>query len=195
MRKSRSHQRSFPLNGENIWRLPSPGSQDAAAGRWKIGWNSDAAKSREIRLEHMRDAASTKDFPSERRACAAPFSKHDAFPNGRKHPWNEFYFRACWPFCVPAKSKGNLYLFRSFGGEQCACEIWIKNRYWMNRRSERRWTDPFKDSDEKFLRKIKIPSHETLKTLVAFSPLQHFPPCMEKALLAEFPIEFRKNSS
>lgn len=142
----------------------------------KIRMKLRCCKPREIRLEHMRDAASTKDFPNERRACAAPFSEHDAFPSGRKHPWNEFYFRACWPFCVPAKSKGNLYLFRSFGGEQCACEIWIKNRYWMNRRSERRWTDPFKDSDEKFLRKIKIPSHETLKTLVAFSPFAAFSP-------------------
>lgn len=94
-------------------------------------------------------------FSERWRACAAPTSKHDAFPNGRKHPWNEFYFRACWPLCVPAKSKGNLYLFRSFGGEQRACEIWIKNRYWMNRRSERRWTDPFKDSTRKFSGKLK----------------------------------------
>lgn len=157
------NHKGVALNGENIWRLPEPGHHiRSASGKFSHLNDGKAADTTDsVRFPcyiHM-DAAPIKDFLHDNSlevdycACSkensvnywSGFSHCDNFPTPT-HPYTQthwakkilemnftFYGAAC-----PARllNLRVIYIYCE------ACEIWIKNRYWYNRRSERRWTDP-----------------------------------------------------
>lgn len=167
------HHKGVALNGENIWRLPSPGHHiDAARSenflfKW---WNSwllrDSA--RFFTTNTNTDAARIKDFPD-----TLSLSQGAAHASLIKPTTVTVCERESFPEPSIFRMEGNI-LEMNFTDDRAAghvrllnlrviyiyceaCEIWIKNRYWYNRRSEWRWTDPFKDL--KLLgKKIKTPT-------------------------------------
>lgn len=131
--------------------------------------------------------------------CVVSFPEHDSFPKyihaGRNILEMNFTF-------YDAASHGGLLNLRVIYIYCEACEIWIKNRYWYNRRSEWRWTDPFKDlhisGRKMFHRKIKNGWKTsrwsfTLKIfssgfVIALFTLLQFPPCVREFGESVYPL-------
>lgn len=188
------HHKEVALNGENIWRLPEPGCHIGAAHMKIFSFECSTAAALRYHENFLatQGCCDAKGFSPLSRQLRMSWRKISALV----FYWRNFSNdnakgRGMNILEMKSTSKGAARHARLFDLRviyiYCEpCGIWIKNHYWLNRRSERRWTDPFKDfrwisgRTEKHRRQRYWSS--SLKISSDLSLLLNFPPCVEKAL-------------